>query len=393
VDVLHDLKPILDDIKEAWESMSEEEQRELITNLGKLAALAPALSIGGRAISGVGSAISGLAKAGKALSGLGIGAKIASLFGSGAGASAGAGAGMSIGATIGTSLLAGIAAALGGGAVGKLLDNYVIAPILELFGSDSADWYKNFNWFGEGGFFDELFNFNSLSEALEVYKGAFKLIGEDAKQNLENMKTAVTSIWNSLSEEAKGASLGLTTEIAANWESIKAKASEIWDTIKTIVSTVWDNLATKVTETKDNILQTFNDIWDGIKTVWENIGALFAEGFDLKLPHITVSGGVAPYGIGGKGSLPQFNVDWYANGGILTNPTIFGMQNGHLLGGGEAGAEAVLPLSNLQTMITEGMTQALGSGGDTVINVSIDNNSLGSVILTAQQMMTLRRGK
>jgi hypothetical protein len=152
-------------------------------------------------------------------------------------------------------------------------------------------------------------------------------------------------------------------------------------------------LATKVTETKDNILQTFNDIWDGIKTVWENIGALFAEGFDLKLPHITVSGGVAPYGIGGKGSLPQFNVDWYANGGILTNPTIFGMQNGHLLGGGEAGAEAVLPLSNLQTMITEGMTQALGSGGDTVINVSIDNNSLGSVILTAQQMMTLRRGK
>ena len=393
VDVLHDLKPILDDLKEAWESMSEEEQRELITNLGKLAALAPALSIGGRAIGGVGSAISGLAKAGKALSGLGIGAKIASLFGSGAGASAGAGAGMSIGATIGTSLLAGIAAALGGGAVGKLLDNYVIAPILELFGSDSADWYKNFNWFGEGGFFDELFNFNSLNEALEVYKGAFKLMGEDAKQNLENMKTAVSSIWNSLSEEAKGASLGLTTEIAANWESIKAKASEIWDTIKTIVSTVWDNLATKVTETKDNILQTFNDIWDGIKTVWENIGALFAEGFDLKLPHITVSGGVAPYGIGGKGSLPQFNVDWYANGGILTNPTIFGMQNGHLLGGGEAGAEAVLPLSNLQTMITEGMTQALGSGGDTVINVSIDNNSLGSVILTAQQMMTLRRGK
>ena len=77
----------------------------------------------------------------------------------------------------------------------------------------------------------------------------------------------------------------------------------------------------------------------------------------------------------------------------MTNPTIFGMQNGHLLGGGEAGAEAVLPLSNLQAMITEGMTQALGSGGDTVINVSIDNNNLGSVLLTAQQMMTLRRGK
>jgi hypothetical protein len=44
-------------------------------------------------------------------------------------------------------------------------------------------------------------------------------------------------------------------------------------------------------------------------------------------------------------------------------------------------------------MIAGAMTTALGNGGDTVINVSIDNNSLGSVILTAQQMMNLRRGK
>jgi hypothetical protein len=44
-------------------------------------------------------------------------------------------------------------------------------------------------------------------------------------------------------------------------------------------------------------------------------------------------------------------------------------------------------------MITEGMVNAMGGAGDTVINVSIDNNSLGSVILTAQQMMNLRRGK
>ena len=91
--------------------------------------------------------------------------------------------------------------------------------------------------------------------------------------------------------------------------------------------------------------------------------------------------------------MPKFSVDWYANGGILTQPTIFGMQGGRFLGGGEAGAEAVLPLSNLEEMIVNGMTTALGNGGDTVINVSIDNNNLGSVLLTAQQMMTLRKGK
>lgn len=389
VDVLHDLKPVLDDIKEAWESMSEEEQRELITNLGKLAALAPALSIGGRAIGGVGSAISGLAKAGKALSSLGIGAKIASMFGSGAGATAGA----SIGATIGTSILAAIGAALGGGAVGKLLDNYVIAPILELFGSDSASWYKNFKWFGEGGFFQELFDFNSLEEALDVYKGAFKLMGEDAKNNLNNMKTAVQTIWANLSDEAKGASLGLTTAIAQNWDTIKTNTLNKWEEIKTAVTGVWDSLKQKGTDFKDGVFKTFTAIYDKIKEIWDSLASMFEAGFDLKLPHITVSGGKAPYGIGGQGSLPKFDVEWYANGGILTSPTIFGMQNGRLLGGGESGAEAVLPLSRLEEMITSGMTTALGSGGDTVINVSIDNNSLGSVILTAQQMMNLRRGK
>jgi hypothetical protein len=156
---------------------------------------------------------------------------------------------------------------------------------------------------------------------------------------------------------------------------------------------LWDNIKTTFNTIKDGIFETFQAVYDKIKGIWDSLGELFEAGFNIKLPHITVSGGVAPYGIGGQGSLPKFNVDWYANGGILTSPTIFGMQNGRLLGGGESGAEAVLPLSRLEEMIASGMSTALGSGGDTVINVSIDNNSLGSVILTAQQMQRLRSGK
>lgn len=392
-DVLKDLKPILDDLKEAWESMSDEDQKKLIESLGKIALLAPALSTSGRIISGLGHGISGLAKAGKALSSLGIGAKIASIFGVGEGATAGATAGASIGASIGTSLLAAIGAALGGGAVGKLLDNYVIAPILELFGSEDASWYKNFKWFGEGGFFQELFDFNSLNEALEVYKGAFKLMAEDAKQNFEIMKTGISSVWDSITEKAKTSADNLTTSISDKWEILKGNVTTKWEEIKTAVTGVWESLKQKGTEFKDGIFNTFTAIYDKIKEIWDSLASMFEAGFDLKLPHITVSGGKAPYGIGGQGSLPKFDVQWYANGGILTSPTIFGMQNGKLLGGGESGAEAVLPLSRLEEMITSGMTAALGSGGDTIINVSLDNNNLGSVILTAQQMMTLRRGK
>lgn len=389
VDVLHDLEPILRDLKDAWEAMSEDEQKELIENLGKIALLAPALSTAGRVIGGVGSGISGLAKAGKMLSGLGIGAKVSSMFGGGSIASAGATAG----ASLGTALLGGLAGALAGGAIGKALDNYVIAPFLERFGSSDAEWYKNFSWFGDGGFFDELFDFNSLNEALDVYSGAFSAMGADIKAGLDTDLKTVEDGFKAITDFIDDSTKSERESIEAGWNLISDTTSQIWDGIKTNVTDKWDEVTQKFTDFKDGVAETFQNIFDTIKGIWDSLGEMFEEGFDLKLPHISVSGGVPPYGINGMGTLPKFNVDWYANGGILTSPTIFGMQNGRFLGGGEAGAEAVLPLSNLETMIAGAMTQALGNGGDTIINVSIDNNNLGSVLLTAQQMMSLRRGK
>lgn len=389
VDVLKDLKPILDEVREAWEAMSPEEQRALIENLGKLAAIGPALSITGRAISGVGSGISGIAKAAKGLSSLGIGAKLSSLVGGGSLGTAGTAAGVSLG----TGILAGMGSALAGGTVAKLLDNYVIGPILENLGSDSAEWYKNFKWFGDGGFFDEMFDYNSLSEAMEVWNGTMELMFEDGKTNIGNFM----NYYKTTTEQSLQFVGNLWDKSLQNTETtlgfIDDKMTTTWDTVKTATTDAWEKVGETFDKLKNGVFDTFTAVHDKVKEIWDSLGKLFQEGFDIKLPHISVSGGVAPYGIGGQGSLPKFDIDWYANGGILTSPTIFGMQNGRFLGGGEAGAEAVLPLSRLEEMITSGITTAMGAGGDTVINVSIDNNNLGSVILTAQQMMSLRRGK
>lgn len=389
VDVLKDLKPILDDIKSAWEAMSEDEQRELIENLGKLAAIGPALSVAGRTITALGTSISLLGKAGKALSSLGIGAKISSLFGSGAGATAGATAG----ASIGTSIAAGLAAALAGLEIGKLLDKYVIGPIMEFFGSEDAKWYKDFHFFGEGGLLEYMFDYDSIGDAVSTYYGAIKLALEDVLNGIKGFIDGYKSDIESVMTFLKGLLDKGVENIRTAFDTIKGIIEPIIEGIKEKVTTVWENVTEIFTNFKDKIFETFTAIYDKIKEIWNSLGELFQKGFDIKLPHISVTGGVAPYGIGGSGSLPKFNVDWYANGGILTQPTIFGMSGGHLLGGGEAGAEAVLPLSELGSMITEGMTAAMGGAGDTVINVSIDNNSLGSVILTAQQMMNLRRGR
>ena len=74
---------------------------------------------------------------------------------------------------------------------------------------------------------------------------------------------------------------------------------------------------------------------------------------DRQIPKISVSGGEAPYGIAGFGKLPSFKVKWNAEGGILDKPTIFGQTGNTLLGGGEAGAEAIAPIDILQAYVRD----------------------------------------
>ena len=74
---------------------------------------------------------------------------------------------------------------------------------------------------------------------------------------------------------------------------------------------------------------------DKIKDIINNVKLQLPK---IKLPHFSVSGGQAPWGIGGKGSLPHFSVDWRAEGGIFDAASIIGY------GVGEKGAEAIVPL-------------------------------------------------
>ncbi|QLY82230.1 phage tail tape measure protein [Clostridium intestinale] len=63
----------------------------------------------------------------------------------------------------------------------------------------------------------------------------------------------------------------------------------------------------------------------------------------IKLPHFRVNGEFSLL----PPKAPSFSVDWYANGGIMTSPTLFGFNGLNAMVGGEAGAEAILPLKTL----------------------------------------------
>lgn len=156
--------------------------------------------------------------------------------------------------------------------------------------------------------------------------------------------------------------------IAVDW--IKQKFNSFKDMLKSVKNS-FGNIKDAIGDKLDEARKKVSSVIDKIKGFFPlKIGKIFS---NLKIPKITVSGGKAPFGIAGKGSLPSFNVKWNAEGAILKRPTIFGRDaNGQLQGGGEAGTEAVAPIETLQTYIR----QAVREDDEAIIRTLIEQNRL-----------------
>lgn len=253
------------------------------------------------------------------------------------------------------------------------------------FASAAVDDLKNFfiNGFNAitsfiGGFVDGFLN---------VVGGALSAIGIDASSAISVVKETVSNglnavkgffgnIMGAAADTAKEKLSNIKNAYEQNGGGIKGVVAASQEAVKgyfTSGLTFIDNLTGgKLTGIKQKFLDGMNGAKSAVTGVLDNVKSSFqskldaahsvVSGFvgklksafsfnwklpDLKIPHISISGGVAPFGIAGKGSLPSFDIQWYAKGGVMTKPTIFGASGGNLLGGGEAGDEAILPLSAL----------------------------------------------
>lgn len=106
---------------------------------------------------------------------------------------------------------------------------------------------------------------------------------------------------------------------------------------------------------------------------------------NIKLPHLKITGGKAPWGLGGAGVAPNIGVEWHAEGGIFTRPTVIGNQ-----GFGEAGAEAILPLERLW----QEMDRRFGNIGGGTLNVimQLDGQTIGQTSVDYINAQTIMMG-
>lgn len=159
-----------------------------------------------------------------------------------------------------------------------------------------------------------------------------------------------------------------------NWDTIKAKLSAFKNFMFSVFTAIKEKVTSIFTAIKNAIMKPIQTAVDFVKRMIEKIKGFF--NFKVQLPHIKLPHfAIKPKGwkLGDllKGVIPSLGIDWYAQGGIFNSPSVIGV--------GEAGPEAVLPIEKLQEMlysmadnIVGGMAQAMamqGGGGDIVIPV------------------------
>lgn len=214
---------------------------------------------------------------------------------------------------IGAAILSGLFI---GGEIGKLIDNHVIGPLIEALGGDevTAELYKNFHWFGEGGFFDEMWdgsdtflgNVQTWGDALGMmFSDAWSGIKSGAltawsgiKSGLsgawEGIKTAASGAWSGISSAVSGAWSGVKsgvsgiaenvkTGLANTWSNVKSTASSAWGNVKATVTTQFTNAKATLSSTASNIKSNLSSAWSNVKSntssAWSNVKSTISTQF------------------------------------------------------------------------------------------------------------------
>lgn len=266
-----------------------------------------------------------------------------------------------------------------------------------------------------------------IDAAKEKVSTATSAITSVASSAWSSVSSTASSLWNTISSTVSSKISAASSAVSSATSTITSVASSAWSSVSSTASSQWESIRSTITSKLSSAKSTVSSLMSGItstmssglssalstvsgkfSSIYSTISSKMSAARDavgnaisalkskfnfswslphLKLPHVSISGSFSI----NPPSVPHFGISWYKDGGILTRPTIFGAAGNNLLAGGEAGAEAVVPLATLwdklETMITSVFNTASTTGGSSGEGLTstagrlltLDDFSLGSL--------------
>lgn len=220
----------------------------------------------------------------------------------------------------------------------------------------------------------------AINVVLGIIKAVMQIITGDWSGAWETIKGVFSTVWNAIQNVVQTIFTAIQSYISNTINAISSTISNVWNGISSTISNVLNGISNTVsnvwTGIKSSIGNAINGAKDLVSSAISAIKGLFNFSVSwphIPLPHFSVSGSANPLDWISQG-VPSVSIEWYAKGGIMTKPTIFGANGNNLMVGGEAGNEAVLPLND-KTLgaIGRGIAQTMGNN-PTNINITITGN-------------------
>lgn len=224
---------------------------------------------------------------------------------------------------------------------------------------------------------------NVVSEKLNNIKSAYDAHGGGLKgatfAAIEGVKEYYRTGYDAINQLTGGKLGEVVNAVGVKMEAVKSKFGEAFGNVKNTVMTIFENIKNGITEkisaAVNKVKEIFGSIADKVSEVWGKIKGI------IKAPKIVQKGTVSIAGV--STPIPKLGLEWNAKGGIMTRPTAFGYANGKVQMGGEAGAEAILPLRTFWNNLSQYIAES-NKGGNTITNeikivINADNKTADEI--------------